>query len=415
MAASGAMPSIIQSGSGVGGSGVGGSGVGGSGWRLARAVAMTGQLGVVSGPGLDVVLAHRLQRGDPDGSIRTALAHFPLPGCAGRILDRYFVPGGIGVDQRPRPVPRWGPGGPRASELMVAANFVEVYLARQGHGGQVGVGYPAGVGYATPAAVYGAMLAGVDHIVLGPGDPAGIMALLAAFAADDAGTPVRAGADASQGGRPALRLDPAAWFAGPPPPLARPRLLLTVTAAASAQALAGHPATRPDGFVLDLPGNGRHGTDRMVAAQADGVAALGVPFWLAGGPAEQGRSGEPGRAGERGRSSGRGLAGERGGSSERGLAGERGGLDRARSLGAVGIQVGTAFTLCRESGIDPDLRHRLVEAVLAATLGVPAQPYPMVATRPARAAAPAPTLAQDAASAGQPQRCSPGRSRSAAR
>jgi NAD(P)H-dependent flavin oxidoreductase YrpB (nitropropane dioxygenase family) len=55
----------------------GGMGVGVSGWRLAQAVAATGQLGVVSGVALDAVLARRLQRGDPDGQVRRALACFP--------------------------------------------------------------------------------------------------------------------------------------------------------------------------------------------------------------------------------------------------------------------------------------------------------------------------------------------------
>ena len=49
------LPVIIQ----------GGMGAGVSSWRLARAVSSTGQLGVVSGTALDVILARRLQEGDP--------------------------------------------------------------------------------------------------------------------------------------------------------------------------------------------------------------------------------------------------------------------------------------------------------------------------------------------------------------
>ena len=44
------LPGLIQ----------GGMGVGVSDWRLARAVAAAGQLGVVSGVALDAVLARRL-------------------------------------------------------------------------------------------------------------------------------------------------------------------------------------------------------------------------------------------------------------------------------------------------------------------------------------------------------------------
>lgn len=57
------VPSIIQ----------GGMGVAISGWRLARAVASRGHLGVVSGTALDAVLVRRLQLGDAGGEIRRAL------------------------------------------------------------------------------------------------------------------------------------------------------------------------------------------------------------------------------------------------------------------------------------------------------------------------------------------------------
>ena len=75
------LPPIIQ----------GGMGVGVSGWRLARAVSGQGQLGVVSGTALDLLLTRQLQLGDPDGHLRRALAAFPYPEIAARILDRYFI------------------------------------------------------------------------------------------------------------------------------------------------------------------------------------------------------------------------------------------------------------------------------------------------------------------------------------
>ena len=69
------LPAIIQ----------GGMGAGVSGWPLAQAVSKAGQLGVVSGTALDVILARRLQLGDPGGHMRRALESFPLPGVAERI------------------------------------------------------------------------------------------------------------------------------------------------------------------------------------------------------------------------------------------------------------------------------------------------------------------------------------------
>ena len=92
------LPRVIQ----------GGMGVGVSGWPLARAVSKAGQLGVVSGTAMDTILARRLQLGDVGGHTRRALARFPIPGVAQRILDRYFIPGGkpsISETQSAAPTP----------------------------------------------------------------------------------------------------------------------------------------------------------------------------------------------------------------------------------------------------------------------------------------------------------------------
>ena len=64
----------------------GGMGEGVSGWRLARAVARTGQLGVVSGTALDTLLIRVLQSGDPGGHLRRALAAFPVPSVTTRSM-----------------------------------------------------------------------------------------------------------------------------------------------------------------------------------------------------------------------------------------------------------------------------------------------------------------------------------------
>src|SRR5665213_1730503 len=72
----------------------GGMGVAVSNWKLARAVSMAGQLGVVSGTALENVMARRLQMGDPDGAMRRALDHFPDRAIVDKILKRYFIEGG---------------------------------------------------------------------------------------------------------------------------------------------------------------------------------------------------------------------------------------------------------------------------------------------------------------------------------
>ncbi|MFE3584982.1 hypothetical protein [Streptomyces vinaceus] len=150
------------------------------GWRLARAVSREGQLGVVSGTALDVVLARVLQTGDPGGHARRALAAFPLPELARTALDCYFRPDGLGAgpDARMRTTPRLrAAGGSPAEVLTVLGNFVEVWLAKEGHDGAVGVNYLEKIQLATAPAMFGAILAGVDHVLVGAGVPGQIPAL----------------------------------------------------------------------------------------------------------------------------------------------------------------------------------------------------------------------------------------------
>jgi len=158
-------------------------GVAVSSWPLARAVAAAGQLGVVSGTALDAVLARRLQDGDPGGHLRTALAAFPVPEMAEHILARYFRLGGRRPGEPYSPVPRLGLRQDRhTQELTVVANFAEVWLAKRGHRGLVGVNYLDKIRMAMPAAVYGAMLAGVDVVLAGAGIPRELPRLLNALA-----------------------------------------------------------------------------------------------------------------------------------------------------------------------------------------------------------------------------------------
>ena len=72
----------------------GGMGVGVSNWVLAKAVALRGQLGVVSGTCLDAVLVRRLEDGDVGGHIRRAMEQFPMPEVVDEVLRKYFRPEG---------------------------------------------------------------------------------------------------------------------------------------------------------------------------------------------------------------------------------------------------------------------------------------------------------------------------------
>ena len=154
-------------------------GVAVSGWPLARAVSRLGQLGVVSGTALAVVLARRLQLGDPGGEMRHALAQFPYPDMAARVLADYFIAGGKcpGVPFKLTAMPTLQP---RRSlvELTVVANSVEVFLAKEGHDGVVGINYLEKIQLPTLPSLYGAMLAGVDYVLMGAGIPRAIPGVL---------------------------------------------------------------------------------------------------------------------------------------------------------------------------------------------------------------------------------------------
>jgi NAD(P)H-dependent flavin oxidoreductase YrpB (nitropropane dioxygenase family) len=322
------LPRIIQ----------GGMGVGVSSWRLAGAVSRSGQLGVVSGTALDVTLARRLQDGDAGGHVRRALDAFPDPAMAGRVLDRYYLPDGRrpGAPYLPVPKPALRQGV-KGQELAVVGNFVEVWLAKQGHDGVIGINYLEKIQMATPAAALGAMVAGVDYVLMGAGVPREIPRLLDDLAAGRAG---HLGVEVHGLERPhQARVNPRALLGDLLPPLRRPRFLAIVSAAVLATYLARDEATRPDGFVVEgyLAGGHNAPPRGKLTLDADGepvygdrdlvdvakIVPLGLPFWLAGG------------------------------------YGTPEGLDAALAVGAAGVQVGTLFALADESGLRFDLRDRL--------------------------------------------------------
>ena len=339
-----AHPAIIQ----------GGMGVGVSGWRLARAVASAGQLGVVSGTALDIQLARRLQLGDPDGHLRRAIARFPDQEIAGRALRRYFVPGGIGPTTPFARLPRPAVELPRELvELTVLANFVEVDLARQGHDGSIGINYLEKIQLPTLAALYGALLAGVDYVLMGAGIPLEIPGALDALCRHQ---PVSLSLDVA--GQPRdqpvwSRFDPAT-VAASRAELSRPLFLPIIASGSLAQVLLRRSTGPVDGFVIEGPAAGGHnapprGPARFNAAgeplygprdevDLEKVRALGRPFWLAGG------RGRPGM------------------------------LAAAQAQGATGIQVGTAFAFCRESGLPRHLREAVVRRVLGGAARVHTDP-----------------------------------------
>ncbi len=320
----------------------GGMGVAVSDWRLARAVSETGQLGVVSGTGLDTVMARRLQLGDAGGNVRRALAAFPVREAAERILARYFVAGGKAADQRFKQTPMNRDKPSRNLEdLLVTSNFVEVFLAKEGHGGPIGINYLEKLQAPTLPSLYGAMLAGVDYVLMGAGIPRAIPAVLDRLAQ---GLPVELRLDVKESGRDEqfhTRFDPAAAMNGDVSAVKRPAFLAIVSSHVLAVMLARKIDTPVDGFIVEAPTAGGHNAPPRGKLQLNDagepiygdrdepdlavIRDLGLPFWLAGGYADPDR------------------------------------VREARESGAAGVQVGTAFAYCEESGFDAVMKRRVLE------------------------------------------------------
>ncbi|WP_330298659.1 nitronate monooxygenase [Streptomyces sp. NBC_00503] len=328
----------------------GGMGVGVSGWRLAKAVSGEGQLGVVSGTALDVVLARVLQTGDPGGHARRALAAFPLPELAQSALDLYFREEGLAEGVAMRTTPRLrATGGAQAEILTVLGNFAEVWLAKEGHDGVIGINYLEKIQLATAPAMFGAILAGVDYVLVGAGVPGQIPALASRLARyERCVSKIHVEGDEE----PLEHLfDPCALLAGHlPGPLRRPHVLAIVSLPVLATYLARDEITRPDGFVIETSQAGGHSapprgpmkldeTGEPVYGPRDNpdlakMTALGLPFWLAGGQASPGA------------------------------------VAAALAAGATGVQVGSAFALCEESGMVRHLREELLGRAHTGTLSV---------------------------------------------
>ena len=155
------VPQIIQ----------GGMGVGVSSWRLARRVAELGEIGVVSGTGIDTVVVRELQQGDPNGRLGV-LAAYPDPEIVAWLRERFYVEGGLeeGKGYKLLPIHRFKPTL-QSQRVLAAATFSEVALAKEGHDGLVGINLLAKLKRYTLPCLYGALLAGVDAVMMGAGIP----------------------------------------------------------------------------------------------------------------------------------------------------------------------------------------------------------------------------------------------------
>ena len=313
-----------------------------SNWRLAQAVSKLGQLGVVSGTALDQLFVRRLADGDIGGYMKRGVDAFPFPDMARRIWQEYFVPGGKAEDAPYPNVPMHQKASPRKLvELCMVSNFVEVFLAKDGHKNPVGINFLEKVQMPHLASIYGAMLAGVGYVLMGAGIPLHIPGVLDAFAAHHIAEYKLQVTGAVVGQDTQMHLDASEYTEGILPMLQRPKFLAIVSSNTLATTMLRRASGRVNGLVIETPTAGGHNAPPRGKLQLNAsgepmygerdhvnieeLRALGVPFWLAGGY----------------------------GNAEK--------LREAVEQGAAGIQVGTAFAFSRESGMRADLKQKLME------------------------------------------------------
>jgi len=352
----------------------GGMGAYVSNWRLARAVAMERPgmtAGTVSGIGLDVGYARLLELGDSGGNIRWALEAFDErfgTGIGMEFFNRFFIKDGKapgvrfrhfpiqtihsidGTDSIPSVNPRAGDPfqlrvDPEVVERVILTAFAEVWLAKAGHTGKVFINFLKKIEVPLVFAMYGAMLAGVDGVVVGAGSPEGLPAICSRLANHETASIDLSMLYRESGESFQLVFDPNTVASGclVKHPIQKPAFLAIASLDNLVQALSQSPTGAPDGFIIEHHTAGGHNAGPqgpMVKdsfgqpqyGQADEpnlevIRSVGLPFWLAGG------------------------------------YGSREKLQQALALGATGVQVGTNFALTGESGMKPEYRNAILREI----------------------------------------------------
>jgi nitronate monooxygenase len=333
-------PKIIQ----------GGMGIAVSNWHLAKTVSRRGQMGVVSGTAIDSVLARRLQQGDPGGHMRRAISHFPWPEMGERILDRYFIEGGKAEGEPYKMNPMKTAKLKRhATELLILSNFTEVWLAKEGHEGLVGINYLEKIQRPTLPSMFGAMLAGVDYVLMGAGIPLAIPGILDQLSEWEVAE-LRLGViDNPDRHSYIQKFDPKSYAEGELFPIKRPKFLAIISSDVLAKTFVRRASGYTDGFIVEHHTAGGHNApprkDRDAPDRVNeygpkdepdlaAIAEIGRPFWLAGGYATPER------------------------------------INWALEQGATGVQLGSIFATSDESGLTPEIKREIIEKFLDGTLEV---------------------------------------------
>lgn len=327
----------------------GGMGIGVSDWKLARSVCLAGQTGFVSSTAIDLVLVRRLQEGDTGGDVLRGLSAFPDQQVAERLIKRYYIEGGKAKGTAYVAKPMVSDQSSRQlEELIIAASFVEVYLAKEGHDGMVGVNFIHKIQSPLLPALYGAMLAGVDIVAVGAGIPLEIPKVIDGLCQ---GLPVQFTLHVHEAKQQHyLTFNPQKVLSEVYIPEKRPLFFPIVSSVTLATMLVKKSKGKVDGLIIEAPSAGGHNAPPRGALKLDehgepeygkrdeinieAIKSLGVPFWLAGSY----------------------------GSPEN--------FSEALASGAQGVQLGTLFAFCEESGLRDDLKLEVLKKCQQSTAEV---------------------------------------------
>lgn len=297
---------------------------------LARSTARLGALGVISSVGLRHIVAEEIRAGDQE-AIEIART-FPIKRYVDELLE--FAPGGpkhgcaVPMDH-PNPTK-----GELPKRLSAICAYVEVMRAKLGHRGVVGINVMWKCSLTVLPSIYGAMLAGIDYLLCGAGVPMELPEIVRRIRAGEDmeylplhGTDTNVRFNISEDASTAH----VSRFAAPKliPILSNfafPKRILDIWSR--------EHNTRPDAFVLENHRAGGHNApprNKVSFSEPDEITSyfrkvvdLGVPVYIAGS-----------------------------GSSHDDLLGWM-------DAGAYGLQVGSRFALCDESGMRRDLKDAVI-------------------------------------------------------
>lgn len=316
----------------------GGMGIAVSSYHLAKAVSMAGQLGVVSGTAIDAVMAMRLHYGDILGNVRRSLNNFPVKEIGQQMIDKFYNTNNKIKQMFKFTMPSLNMSQEKENEI-VTANFSEIFLAKEGHKGIVGINFLEKIQFPNLAGIYGALLAGIDYIIMGAGIPKEIPAVIEKLTrhekveytcnVENAKEPKKMVFDPSRFGLSNLKLK-------------RPKFLAIISSNILAATLMKKSPVSPDGFIIEGHQAGGHNAPPRVSGvfnengeplygekdivDLEKVKELNVPFWLAGS------------------------------------YGTKEGLKKALAAGAAGIQAGTVFAFTKEAGFTDDIKQKVISS-----------------------------------------------------